>query len=120
MWSKLVFLGPYALSTTAANKTAGEVLADPAWRELGLSCIREACAVAVAEGAKVDADAVIAGVLKMPGGMRSSMQKDLAAGRQLELDAIGGPIVRGGERYGINVSTTMNLIAVILSKAVAA
>jgi 2-dehydropantoate 2-reductase len=52
--------------------------------------------------------------------MRSSMQKDLAAGRQLELDAIGGPIVRGGERYGINVSTTMNLIAVILSKAVAA
>src|SRR5580704_15289486 len=70
MWSKLVFLGPYALTTTATNKNAGEVLANPKWRELGLSCIREACAVGTAEGAKVDAEAVIAGVMKMPGNMR--------------------------------------------------
>jgi 2-dehydropantoate 2-reductase len=49
--------------------------------------------------------------------MRSSMQKDVVAGRQLELDAIGGPIVRGGERYGIEVSTTASLIAVIRAKA---
>jgi 2-dehydropantoate 2-reductase len=48
--------------------------------------------------------------------MRSSMQKDLAAGRELELDAIGGPIVRGGERYGIDVSTAVNLMAAIRSK----
>jgi ketopantoate reductase len=46
------------------------------------------------------------------------MQKDLAAGRQLELDAIGGPIVRGGERYGIDVSTTSDLMAAIQSKTV--
>jgi 2-dehydropantoate 2-reductase len=48
--------------------------------------------------------------------MRSSMQKDLVAGRQLELDAIGGPIVRGGERYGIDVSTTAELMAAIRTK----
>jgi ketopantoate reductase len=41
------------------------------------------------------------------------MQKDLVARRQLELDAIGGPIVRGGERYGIAVPTTIDLIATI-------
>jgi hypothetical protein len=35
------------------------------------------------------------------------MQKDVVAGRELELDAIGGPIVRCGERYGIDVSTTV-------------
>jgi ketopantoate reductase len=45
------------------------------------------------------------------------MQKDLASRRLLELDAIGGPIVRGGERYGIDVSTTAALIAVIRAKA---
>ena len=45
------------------------------------------------------------------------MQKDLAAGRPLELDAIGGPIVRGGERYGIDVSTAAALIAAIRGKA---
>jgi 2-dehydropantoate 2-reductase len=52
----------------------------------------------------------------LPPAMRSSMQKDLAAGRQLELDAIGGPIVRGGKRYGIAVPTTIDLIATINAK----
>jgi 2-dehydropantoate 2-reductase len=41
------------------------------------------------------------------------MQKDLSARRPLELDAIGGPIVRGGQSYGIDVSTTAALIAMI-------
>src|SRR6202161_3932168 len=57
MWGKLVFLAAFALSTTAADKTTGEILSNPVWRELGLSCLRETAAVAVAEGAKVDADA---------------------------------------------------------------
>jgi 2-dehydropantoate 2-reductase len=55
----------------------------------------------------------------MPPAMRSSMQKDIVAGRQLELDAIGGPIVRGGERYKIDVSTTAGLMTVIRLKAAA-
>jgi ketopantoate reductase len=45
------------------------------------------------------------------------MQKDVVAGRKLELDAIGGPIVRGGERYGIDVPTTVELIAAIRRKS---
>jgi 2-dehydropantoate 2-reductase len=113
MWSKLVFLAAYALTTTAANKTTGEILADPVWRELGLSCIREACAVAVAEGAKVDAEAVIAGVLKMPGNMRSSMQKDVAQHKPPELDAIAGPILRGAKRHGIKIPATEKLMAAV-------
>jgi 2-dehydropantoate 2-reductase len=120
LWSKLCFLGPFALVTSASGKNVGEVLADAAWKEKLSSAITETCAVANASGAEVDAQQFQKLVEAAPPGMRSSMQKDLAAGRQLELDAIGGPIVRGGERYGINVSTTMNLIAVILSKAVAA
>src|SRR5208283_1601298 len=62
MWGKLVFLAPFALSTTAADKTVGEILSDPEWRSLGLACVREACAVGVAEGAKVDPEKVLAGV----------------------------------------------------------
>jgi hypothetical protein len=81
MWSKLVFLAAFALSTTAADKTTGEILSDPVWRDLGLILHLRGGAVAVAEGAKVDADAVIAGVMKMPGNMRSSMQKDVEQAR---------------------------------------
>jgi 2-dehydropantoate 2-reductase len=117
MWSKLAFLAPFALCTTAADKTTGEILADPAWRDLGLSCIREVSAVANAEGAKIDADAVIAGVMKMPGNMRSSMQKDVERGNPPELDAIAGPILRGAARHGIEVPATKTLVAAVESKA---
>ncbi len=117
MWGKLVFLAPFALSTTAADKTTGEILADPEWKKLGLDCLREACAVAVAEGASVDAEAVIAGVRKMPGNMRSSMQKDVAQRKTPELDAIAGPILRGALRHGIEVPATKKLVAAVEQRA---
>ena len=37
----------------------------------------------------------------MPEDMRSSMQKDIAAGREPELDAIAGPVLRRGREHGI-------------------
>jgi 2-dehydropantoate 2-reductase len=117
MWGKLVFLAPFALSTTAANKTVGEVLADPQWQSLGESCIREACAVAAAEGAKVDADKVLAGVTAFPANMRSSMQKDVDQHRTPELDAIAGPILRGARRHGIEVPATKKLVAGVEQRA---
>jgi 2-dehydropantoate 2-reductase len=117
MWGKLVFLAPFALSTAAADKTTGEILADPEWRKLGLDCLREACAVALAEGAKVDAEAVIAGLMKMPGNMRSSMQKDVAQHKTPELDAIAGPILRGARRHGIEIPATKRLVAAVEQRA---
>jgi 2-dehydropantoate 2-reductase len=117
MWSKLVFLAAFALTTTAADKTTAEILADPAWRDSGLACIREACSVAVAEGASLDADSVIAGVLTMPGNMRSSMQKDVEQGKAPELDAIAGPILRGAKKHGIEVPETAKLVAAVKQRA---
>ncbi|HVI10501.1 MAG TPA: 2-dehydropantoate 2-reductase [Candidatus Binatia bacterium] len=113
MWGKLVFLAPFALSTTAADKPVGEILSDPQWRALGLACVEEACAVAVADGAKVSPDKVLSGVAGMPGSMRSSMQKDVDRGNPPELDAIAGPILRGGKKYGINVPATEKLVALV-------
>ena len=113
MWTKLIFLAAFALTTTASDKTTGEILADPEWRQLGLACMREASAVAVAEGAKIDVDALIAGVMKMPGNMRSSMQKDVEQGKTPELDAIAGPILRGASRHGIDVLATNKLVAAV-------
>ena len=117
MWSKLMFLAPFALTTSAADMTTGQVLSDPSWRELGLGCIREACAVGVAEGAKLDADTVIPGVMKMPGNMRSSMQKDVEKGNPPELDAIAGPILRGAAKHGIEVPATKKLVEMVEQRA---
>jgi len=120
LWGKLCFLAPLALVTSASGMNIGEILADAAWKQKLNSTIAEACAVANASGAEIDATQIQAVVESSPPGMRSSMQKDVAAGRKLELDAIGGPIVRGGERYSIDVSTTVKLMAAIRSKSIAA
>jgi 2-dehydropantoate 2-reductase len=113
LWSKLCFLAPLALVTSASGKNKGEFYADAAWKGKFDSAVAEACAVARADGAEVNLVKLQETFDGLPPTMRSSMQKDLAAGRQLELDAIGGPIVRGGERYGIAIPTTSDLIATI-------
>jgi 2-dehydropantoate 2-reductase len=117
MWGKLVFLAPFALLTTAAEKNVGEILSDPEWRSKGEACVREACTVAKAEGAKVDADKVLSGVAGMPGNMRSSMQKDVEQHRAPELDAIAGPILRGAKKHGIEVPVTKRLVAAVQQRA---
>src|ERR1700686_1485270 len=117
MWSKIVFLAPFALSTTAANKTVGEILADPNWRDLGEGCVREACAVAVAEGAKVDAESILAWVRRAPPNMRSSMQKDVEHGNPPELDAIAGPILRAAARHRIDIPVTKKLVGAVERRA---
>jgi len=117
LWSKLCFLGPFALVTSASGMNKGEIYADAEWKHKLISAMAEACAVAKASRAEVDPAQIQAIFDGLPSGIRSSMQKDLASRRQLELDAIGGPIVRGGERYGVDVSTATALIAAIREKA---
>ncbi len=119
LWSKLCFLAPFALVTSASGKNKGEIFADAEWKHKLDSAIAEACAVAKASGAEIDLPKLQAIFESFPPEARSSMAKDVMAHRQLELDAIGGPIVRGGQRYGIDVPTTANLIAAIGSTAAA-
>ncbi|HEX6504541.1 MAG TPA: 2-dehydropantoate 2-reductase [Terriglobales bacterium] len=116
LWSKLCFLGPFALATSASGMNKGEIYASAEWKPKLFSAVTEACAVAKASGAEVNEAAIRAIFDGAASGMRSSMQKDLVSGRQLELDAIGRPIVRGGQHYGIDVPTTAALIAAIRSK----
>jgi 2-dehydropantoate 2-reductase len=117
LWGKLVFLAPFALNTTAVDKPVGEIIADPQWRSLAEACVREACAVARAEGAKVDPESILAWVKTAPANMRSSMQKDVERGNPPELDAIAGPILRGAQRHGIDVPATKKLVAAVEQRA---
>jgi 2-dehydropantoate 2-reductase len=110
LWSKLCFLAPFALVTTASEGPLGGVRTDAGrWASLE-QCVNEACAVGVAEGAKVAPEPILTALEGLPSGFRSSMQKDVAAGRVPELDAIAGPILRGGDEHGIEVSATRSLV----------
>ena len=113
LWGKLVLLAPFALTTTAAAATKGEVAATPRGRQQIEDCVREGYAVATAEGAKLDPEKGLAALMSLPGNMRSSMQKDVDQGKPPELDAIGGPIIRGGARHRIPVPVTKELMAMV-------
>jgi len=117
MWSKLVFLGPIALTTTAFSRTVGEVLADPVSLGMLEGAVREACAAAGAEGAKVDVEKIVPIFKKGPPGMRSSMQKDVERGRPPEVDAIGGAIVRAAQRHELTAPVTEELIEAVKRRA---
>jgi 2-dehydropantoate 2-reductase len=116
LWGKLCFLAPTALVTSASGTDKAGILASAEWMQKLTSAIAEACAVAKASGAEVDPARPRALFDGMAPSARSSMAKDLAAGHQIELDPIAGPIVRGGDRYGIDVSTTVGLVAAIRTK----
>lgn len=113
LWRKLAALAPMALTTTASSKSVGEIRDDPIWRDRLEATIREATAVANADGASISADHTLAFLNGAPPTLRSSMQKDVAGGRPPELDAIGGPILRGAERHGIPVPVTAFLVEAI-------
>jgi len=116
MWGKAVFLAPIALATTAFDQPIGGVLGSPDWKTEWESCVREICAVATAEGARVDPNAVFAGLSKMPPGMRSSMQKDVEQGNPPELDAIAGPVIRAADRLGIDIPATKRLVSAVAAR----
>jgi 2-dehydropantoate 2-reductase len=110
LWSKLVFLAPLAL-TTHAGAPAGAVRTER--RDDLVALVREAASVARAEGAEVDPEATIAALDAVPATMRSSMQRDAEEGRPLELDAIGGSILRAAARTGVPAPLTARLVAAL-------
>jgi 2-dehydropantoate 2-reductase len=113
LWEKLALLAPFALTTTASGRPGGAVQADPEWSSRLVHCHDEAVAVGLAEGATLDLPR-LRGMLDFPvGELRTSMQKDLVAGRPLELDAIAGPIVRDGRRHGIATPATEELVRLV-------
>ena len=113
LWGKLVRLSALAAITSASGEPLGYARQAPWWREHLEGACREAATVARAEGLAVSADTVMAQIEAIPGGLRTSMQRDVEAGRPSELDAIVGAVVRAGARHGLDCPTFKRLIAMI-------
>lgn len=105
MWSKLARLCPLALTTTASDRQLGDVRADPRWRSALENAVSETVEVARHEGATLSAADTIAELDAAHPELGSSMQRDVRAGREPELDAIGGAVIRAGARHGLRCPT---------------
>jgi 2-dehydropantoate 2-reductase len=106
LWAKLCRLAGLALATTAADAPLGDV------RDDAEAVAREAVAIAAAEGARIDAETVVAELRGLPDAASSSLRADVAArAPDHELDAIGGAVLRAAARHGLPAPRTAALVA---------
>lgn len=110
LWSKLVRLNALALTTAAAGMPIGAVRTHPRWRLELEGAVDETAAVARAEGAPVDPHAVLADLAGLGADQTSSLARDVAAGGESELDAIGGAVLRAAARHGIACASVERLV----------
>ncbi|WP_441245090.1 ketopantoate reductase family protein [Kitasatospora sp. McL0602] len=115
LWDKLAFLAPFALLTTRHQADVGTIRSDR--RPELLAVLDEIIAVAQAAGTPVTTDTVLSFFDRAPHTMKSSMQRDAEAGRPLELDAIGGAVLRAGAAHGIETPATAQLVAEVARRA---
>jgi 2-dehydropantoate 2-reductase len=114
MWSKLVRLNALACTTSAYDKLLGEIRDTPSLRAELVGAIEEASAVARAEGADdAQPQKAIDELDRAHATLGSSMQRDIAAGRPPEIDAIPGAVLRAGARHDLRCPTIERLVATI-------
>jgi 2-dehydropantoate 2-reductase len=117
MWSKLVRLNALACVTSAYDVLLGEIRSTPPLHADLVGAIEEACAVGRAEGAReIEPARAVAELEAAHDTLGSSMQRDIAAGREPELDAIPGSVLRAGARHGIPCPTIERLVSMIAAR----
>ncbi|GAA4552960.1 ketopantoate reductase family protein [Streptomyces collinus] len=99
LWAKMSFLAPFALLTTRYGLPLGDVRTRH--RDELTALVEETAAISDACGGPADPAQAIARYDAFPAATKSSMQRDAEAGRPLELDAIGGALLRAAERHGV-------------------
>jgi 2-dehydropantoate 2-reductase len=117
LWLKLVRLSALACTTSAADRPIGFIRSDPAWRATLVACIAEAAAVANADGAEIEPAGPLGELDDAHAELGSSMQRDIAAGREPELDAIAGAVLRAAARHGLECPTLERLSVQVAQRA---
>ncbi|MQG80611.1 MAG: 2-dehydropantoate 2-reductase [SAR202 cluster bacterium] len=109
LWKKFAYLSACASTCTASNSSMGEMRSVPETRNLILSAISEGFEVGRAYGAPISDDAMdwaISALDNFPYSGKSSMAKDFAENRSVELEGLTGTVIKMGKR--LNIETPIN------------
>lgn len=111
IWEKVLVNVGINAATALSRVDNGRLVDTEPGRRLLSSAIREAGAVAEAEGAAVREDIVpyASDIAEHTGSNRSSMRQDVEAGRRTEIGAMNGEIVRRGDDHGLDTPVNRTL-----------
>ncbi|MFJ5727956.1 ketopantoate reductase family protein [Streptomyces paradoxus] len=115
LWAKMSFLAPFALLTTRYGLPLGDVRTRH--RDELTALVEETAAISHACGGPADPAQALARYDSFPASMKSSMQRDAEAGRPLELDAIGGALLRAAERHGVPAPVAARVVRELADRA---
>jgi 2-dehydropantoate 2-reductase len=117
LWTKFIFIAAVSALGGLTRLGTGEYRAVPETRRMLTGIIREVEAVARGLGIALDADIAektLAMIDASGAQIKSSFQRDVEAGKQFELDAIIGVLVRKGGECGIPTPMTEMVYAALL------
>ena len=118
IWRKFAMLAPLAGATCLGRCPVGAVRDDPALAGKLEVMVAEAVALARARGvplAEGMEGRVMQQIGQLPWDMKTSMLRDLEAGRRLELPWLNGAIVRLGAEAGIEAPANADVVAALTS-----
>ncbi len=118
LWSKLVRLNALACTTAAYDLPIGAIRDHPRRRLELEGAVDETAAVANAEGGGVDPDATLREIWGLHAEQTTSLARDVAAGRDTELDAIAGAVLRHADARGLACPTVAGLVDRIRARSV--
>ncbi|MFW6208743.1 MAG: ketopantoate reductase family protein [Spirochaetota bacterium] len=117
IWTKYLFIAPFALATAVHDRTIGEILADEKKRDDVRTMMEEVAAIARAEKVDLPAEAVenaLQQAANFPFETKTSFQRDVAAGKpQDERDLFGGTMQRLAEKHNVAVPVTAEYYAAL-------
>jgi 2-dehydropantoate 2-reductase len=119
LWEKMALMCGMAGLTTLHQRPIGEILDDAELRRTFERIVDECADIARAKGVPIADDFVAKRIHyaeRIDPSAMSSMSRDLARGRRIELETFNGAIVRMGAEEGIDVKTNRAVYDAIAAK----
>jgi 2-dehydropantoate 2-reductase len=116
LWTKFVFISSVSALGSLTRATIGEYRQVPETRDVLIEAIKEVAAVAQAKGVKLDADLLhktLEFIDNAIPDMKTSLQRDVEAGRTSELESMIGVVPRLGKETGISTPVMRLAYAVL-------
>jgi len=116
LWTKMIMNCAYNAISALGHVRYGRILETAAARDLMAQVTREVIAVAGAEGAALEFEAMIAGVEKLGQAMSaalSSTAQDIDRGRRTEIDSLNGYVVARAAQLGIPAPANQALFTLV-------
>jgi 2-dehydropantoate 2-reductase len=117
LWEKLLMIAPFSGVGSVTRSPIGEIRDCAPSRDLLRRIAEEVEAVARAQGVRLPAESVprtLAFIDTLPAAGTASMQRDIAAERPSELEAILGAAIRMGDRTGVPTPALDDVYASLL------